>query len=96
MVKITIKDHVYLCLLCIGSSVMTAFDPIINMEHESILGGCKCLYYLTKREQAHHTNYPALLDLAELLGCNYFKKLRVMLLWSYWSYLHYFMLTSES
>lgn len=74
------KDHVYLYLLCIGASVMTAFDPVINMEHDAILGGFKCLYFLTKREQAHHTNYPALLDLAKLLGCDYFKKLKVIFL----------------
>lgn len=47
---------------------MAAFDPVIVLY---------CLYYLTKREQAHHTNYPALLELAELLGCDYFKKLKV-------------------
>ncbi|XP_062239338.1 zinc finger protein 862-like [Platichthys flesus] len=47
------------------------------MEHEAIIGGFKCLYWLVKHEIAHHTNYPALLDLADLLGCEYFSKLRI-------------------
>lgn len=55
---------------------MDAFEPVIVLEHEAMIGGFKCLY-LTKREVAHHTNDPALLELAELLGCDYFKKLRV-------------------
>lgn len=70
----------FICLLFIGSSVMETFDPIINIEHEAILGGFKCFYCLTKREQAHHTYYTALLEPADLLGCDYFKKLKVMLL----------------
>lgn len=58
--------------------MVAAFDPVIVLEHEADIGGVyKCLYYLTKREQAHHTNYPALLELAELLGCDHFKKLKV-------------------
>ncbi|XP_063740542.1 uncharacterized protein LOC134865072 [Eleginops maclovinus] len=53
-----------------------AFQPILNLEHEAIIGGFKCLYWLVKHEIAHHTNYPALLDLADLLGCEYFAKLK--------------------
>ncbi|KAK5847870.1 hypothetical protein PBY51_016964 [Eleginops maclovinus] len=54
-----------------------AFQPILNLEHEAIIGGFKCLYWLVKHEIAHHTNYPALLDLADLLGCEYFAKLKI-------------------
>ena len=62
----------------IGSnSVLAAFEPVVVLEHEAVIGGFKCLYHITKREQAHHTNYPAILELAELLGCEYFKKLKV-------------------
>ncbi|KAI2661119.1 Rho guanine nucleotide exchange factor 5 [Labeo rohita] len=46
-----------------GNSVMNAFDP--------------CLYWLVKNEIAHHTNYGKLLSLAQLLGCDYFHKLKV-------------------
>ena len=41
---------------------MVAFEPTTVLEHEAVIGGFK---YLTKREQAHHTNFPELLDLAE-------------------------------
>ncbi|KAK5878740.1 hypothetical protein CesoFtcFv8_024121 [Champsocephalus esox] len=42
-------------------------------SHEAVIGGFKCLYHLTKKEHAHHTNYADLLELAELLGCQYFE-----------------------
>lgn len=50
---------------------------VVILEHEAVIGGFKCLYHLTKKEQAHHTNYADLLELAELLGCQYFEKLKV-------------------
>ncbi|KAI4818899.1 hypothetical protein KUCAC02_004190 [Chaenocephalus aceratus] len=54
-----------------GYSVMQAF------EHEAVIGGFKCLSWLVKNKMAHHTNYPKLLSLAQLLGCDYFEKLKV-------------------
>ena len=60
-----------------GVSVMDSFEPTIVLGHEAIIGGFKCLYWLVKNEHAHHTNYPKLLSLAELLRCDYFKKLKV-------------------
>jgi hypothetical protein len=56
---------------------MSTFEPVIHLEHEAIIGGFKCLYWLIKNEMAHHTNYPKLLSLARLLGCDYFDKLKV-------------------
>lgn len=56
---------------------MHAFEPIVIMEHEAVIGGFKCLYWLVKNEIAHHTNYGKLLSLAQLLGCDYFLKLKV-------------------
>ncbi|KAF3837753.1 hypothetical protein F7725_009521 [Dissostichus mawsoni] len=44
---------------------------------QAVIGGFKCLYHLTKKEHAHHTNYADLLELAELLGCQYFEKLKI-------------------
>ncbi|KAK1894428.1 Zinc finger protein 862 [Dissostichus eleginoides] len=63
--------------LASGYSVMQAFEPTVIMEHEAVIGGFKCLYWLVKNEMAHHTNYPKLLSLAQLLGCDYFEKLKV-------------------
>ena len=57
--------------------MLVAFEPVIIFEHEAVIGGFKCLYHLTRKEQAHHTNYADLLELAELLGCHYFEKLKV-------------------
>ncbi|KAK0132440.1 hypothetical protein N1851_032668 [Merluccius polli] len=54
-----------------GYSVMHAFEPVIIMEHKA------CLYWLVKNEIAHHTNYGKLLSLAQLLGCDYFLKLKI-------------------
>ncbi|KAI9546634.1 hypothetical protein NQZ68_024532 [Dissostichus eleginoides] len=62
--------------LGLGYSVMQAFEPTVIMEHEAVIGGFKCLYWLVKNEIAHHTNYPKLLSLAQLLGCDYFEKLK--------------------
>ncbi|KAK1877284.1 UDP-glucose 4-epimerase [Dissostichus eleginoides] len=49
----------------------------VVLEHEAVVGAFKCLYWLIKHEIAHHTNYPALLELANLLGCTYFDKLHI-------------------
>lgn len=37
-------------------------------------------YEIAYHEIAYHTNYPKLLSLAELLGCDYFTKLKVNLI----------------
>ncbi|KAK7141431.1 hypothetical protein R3I93_010952 [Phoxinus phoxinus] len=63
--------------LASGISVINSFEPTIVLEHEAVIGGFKCLYWLVKNELAHHTNYPKLLSLAELLGCDYFRKLKI-------------------
>ncbi|CAL8275523.1 unnamed protein product [Arctogadus glacialis] len=69
----SVKAH---AALIQGSPVLVAFDPVIILEHEAVIGGFKYLYHLTIKEQAHHTNYADLLELAELLGCQYFEKLK--------------------
>ena len=55
---------------------MNSFEPIIIMEHEAVIGRFKCLYWLVKIEIAHHPNYGKLLSLAQLLGCDFFEKLK--------------------
>lgn len=45
-----------LCVLFTGSSVMVAFEPNTVLEHKVFIGGFKCLYHLTKQEQAHQTS----------------------------------------
>lgn len=58
--------------------IVDAFVPVLTMEHAAIIGGFQCLYWLLKHEVAHHTKYPALLDLGKMLGCDYFSKLKVL------------------
>lgn len=57
-----------------GHTVRTAIEPVWTVEHEAVVSGFKRIYWLVKHEIAHYTNYPALLELSELLGCNYFAK----------------------
>ena len=63
-----------------GNTVVAALNPLVFLEHEAVLGGFSCLYWLVKHEITHHTNYSALLDLAQLLGCQYFEKLKASVL----------------
>ena len=44
---------------------------------KTAIGCCKCIYFFCKHEIAHTTTYPHLLTLAESLGCEYFKALKV-------------------
>ena len=37
----------------VSLSIAAAFKPVINMEHEAIIGGFKCLYWLLKHITAH-------------------------------------------
>ncbi len=48
----------------------SSLESVVVLEHEAVIGALKCLYHLTKQEQSHHTNYPVLLDLAELVVCD--------------------------
>ncbi|KAF4114126.1 hypothetical protein G5714_004349 [Onychostoma macrolepis] len=54
-----------------GISVMDSFELTVVLEHEAVIGG------FIKHELAHHTNYSKLLSLAELSGCDYFRKLKI-------------------
>ena len=54
-----------------------AFENAITCERQAIIGCCKCIYWLCKRELPHTTTYASLLTLVENLGCQYFEALRV-------------------
>ncbi|KAL1251696.1 hypothetical protein QQF64_019492 [Cirrhinus molitorella] len=69
--------------LTAGNTVLSSFEPTVVLEHEVVVGAFKCLYWLIKHEIAHHTNYSALLQLANLLGCTYFDKLNVSIFCKY-------------
>ena len=44
------------CFHVVGLSIATALGQVINVAHEAIIGGFKCLYWLLKHEICHHTN----------------------------------------
>lgn len=41
-----------------GNTIITSFEHTVVLEPEAVVGAFKCLYWLIKREKAHHTNYP--------------------------------------
>ncbi|KAL3064913.1 hypothetical protein OYC64_001027 [Pagothenia borchgrevinki] len=63
--------------LTTGNTVLVSFEPTVVLEHEAVVGALNRLYWLIKHEITHHTNYPASLELANLLGCTYFDKLNI-------------------
>lgn len=60
-----------------GGGIAQAFSGLITCEMKAAVGCCKCIYWLCKNEIPHTTVYPNLLELAEQLGCEYFKALKV-------------------
>ena len=54
-----------------------AFNRVITVQEQALVGALKCLYWLCKERIAHTTKYQSLLDLAESLGCNYLHHLYV-------------------
>ena len=41
----------------VGLSLTAALEPVINVEHEAIIGGFKCLYWLLKHVIAHQLTF---------------------------------------
>ena len=60
-----------------GGGIRQALKERMSCEMKAAIGCCKCIYWLCKNELPHTTTYPNLLELAENLGCEYFKALRV-------------------
>ena len=45
------------CFHVVGLSLTAAFESVINMEHETIIGGFKCLYWLLKHKIAQQLTF---------------------------------------
>lgn len=60
-----------------GGGIEKALSDQVSLEMRAAVGCLKCIYWLCKNEISHTTTYPSLLQLAEELGCEYFKTLRV-------------------
>jgi hypothetical protein len=54
-----------------------ALDSVVSAQRKAFIGALKCMYFLTKREIPHTTNFGPLLDLAKSLGVEYLNDLYV-------------------
>ena len=45
------------CFHVVGLSIAAAFEPVIIMEHEAIIGAFKCLYWLLKHAITHQLTF---------------------------------------
>ena len=52
-----------------------AFERVASAERKAMLGALKWMYFLTKREIAHTTNFVPLCELGKALGALYLKDL---------------------
>ena len=54
-----------------------ALDRVVSAERKAFIGALKCMYFLTKREIAHTTNFIPILELGKSLGATYLKDISV-------------------
>ena len=45
------------CFHVVNLSIPAAFEPVINMEHEAIISGFKCIYLLLRHVIAHQLTF---------------------------------------
>ena len=57
--------------------ITMALDKVVSAERKAFIGALKCMYFLTKREIAHSTNFGPLLELAKSLGVAYLQDLQL-------------------
>lgn len=55
--------------------IAQAFECVLCVKKQALIGGMKCIYWLAKSEIAHTTNFESLLDLAVSLGSTYLTEL---------------------
>ena len=48
-----------------------AFKRVVSAERKAMIGALKCMYFLTKREIPHTTNFTPLCELGKALGAQY-------------------------
>ena len=59
----------------VDGGIRMAFERVASAERKAMLGALKCMYFLTKRELAHTTNFVPLCELGKALGALYLKDL---------------------
>ena len=55
---------------------MLRFQEAISQERRAVIGSLKCMYFLTRNEISHTTNFSGLIDLAINLGSDYLRTIR--------------------
>ena len=55
--------------------ISQGFEQVISLQWKAVLGALKIVYWLTKHEVAHFTNFESLKELCIDLGCDYLKEL---------------------
>ena len=55
--------------------IVQAFECVLSMKKQALIGGIKCMYWLTKGEIAHTTNFKSLLELAVSHSSTYLTEL---------------------
>ena len=51
--------------------IRAAFQEAISQERRGVIGALKCMYFSTRNEISHTTNFSGLIDLAIDLGSKY-------------------------
>ena len=53
-----------------------AFKRVVSAERKAMIGALKCMYFLTKREIPHTTNFTPLCELGKALGAQYLQDMQ--------------------
>ena len=56
--------------------IVMAFQRVVSAERKAMIGVLKCMYFLTKQEIPHTTNFVPLCNLCKLLGLEYLQDLQ--------------------
>ena len=57
--------------------IAMALGKVISAERKAFIGASKCMYFLTKRDIPHTTNFTPLLELGKSLGATYLQDLHL-------------------
>ena len=60
----------------VDGGIAMAFQRVVSAERKAMIGVLKCMYFLTKQEIPHTTNFVPLCNLCKLLGLEYLQDLQ--------------------
>ena len=71
-----VKLKAVICSARTDGGIERAFQRVVSAERKATMGSLKCMYFLTKREIAHTTNFVPLCELGKSLGELYLQDLQ--------------------